>query len=174
MKLYLIRHGIAVEPTEHLPDADRPLTVRGQEKIKAIAGQLRALHLKFDRLLASPLLRAQETASLLQHQNLTKYVEPWDGLSPGQPLQGWLTWYASERSDTLQHLALVGHEPDLSTWANQLLWGIPGESDRCESPLQLKKAGIIGVEIPDNIPAKELPGKTQLFWLMAPRFFGVD
>ena len=57
-------------------------------------------------------------------------------------------------------LALVGHEPDLSQWAELLIWG------EAKGVLQLKKAGIIGIEIPDHI---DPIGNSILFWLTPPR-----
>jgi phosphohistidine phosphatase len=56
----------------------------------------------------------------------------------------------------------VGHQPDLASWAEQLTWG----DDR--QRLLLKKAGIIGLLIPDE--GNPL-GKSTLFWLTSPRLF---
>jgi phosphohistidine phosphatase len=173
MELYLIRHGIAVDRSAQVRDEDRTLTPQGREKTQTIAQRLKACHLEFDRLLSSPLCRAQETAVILQQVGLAKRVEVWPGLRPGEPLQGWLDWCSQEgigkeALSTGQRLALVGHEPDLSSWAVQLLWGevalnrAPGAAE----PLQLKKAGILGLTLPDTPP---FLGRGQLFWLTPPR-----
>jgi phosphohistidine phosphatase len=167
MELYFIRHGIAVDRSAEIPEEDRSLTPLGREKTLAMARRLKALDLKFDRLLSSPLCRAQETAVILQEVGLAKQVELWPGLRPGTPLQHWLDWWnAAGMGQTARptelRLALVGHEPDLSSWAVQLLGGTLGGVE----PLQLKKAGILGLTLPDEPP---FVGRGQLFWLTPPR-----
>jgi phosphohistidine phosphatase len=57
-------------------------------------------------------------------------------------------------------IALVSHEPDLGYWTEMLVWG------KFQGKLSVKKAGIIGLEVPNQ----ENPlGKCQLFWLTAPK-----
>ncbi|MEB3291874.1 MAG: phosphohistidine phosphatase SixA, partial [Synechococcales bacterium] len=58
----------------------------------------------------------------------------------------------------------VGHEPEQSEWAEQLLWG------QARGSLIQKKAGIIGLEAPLT---GELLGHCQLFWLCPPRLLGI-
>ncbi|MGB6484095.1 MAG: phosphoglycerate mutase family protein [Candidatus Acidiferrales bacterium] len=66
MKLHLFRHGIAIDredpacPSEH----DRFLTPKGIAKTQAAAQGLRALSLKPNVILTSPLLRAVQTAEI--------------------------------------------------------------------------------------------------------------
>lgn len=57
-------------------------------------------------------------------------------------------------------MALVGHQPDLSHWAERLVWGAVREK------LVLKKAGVILVELPDQ---GDPVGAGQLLWLLPPR-----
>jgi phosphohistidine phosphatase len=80
MLLYLVRHGIAVDRTptgakrgashslhaghDAMPDAERPLTLRGRKRSRAAAEGLRALGAKPDAMLTSPLVRAEQTAKL--------------------------------------------------------------------------------------------------------------
>jgi phosphohistidine phosphatase len=80
MLLYLVRHGIAVDRTpqggvrggshahhtghEPIPDAERPLTLRGRKRSSAAAEGLRALGAKPGAMLSSPLVRAEQTAKL--------------------------------------------------------------------------------------------------------------
>ena len=67
MKLYILRHGIAVEPGTpgYETDADRPLTSEGERKMRQIAGAMEALELSFDLILSSPYLRARQTAEIV-------------------------------------------------------------------------------------------------------------
>lgn len=66
MKLHLFRHGIAIDredpacPSDH----DRFLTPKGIAKTQAAAHGLRALGLKPNIILTSPLLRAVQTAEI--------------------------------------------------------------------------------------------------------------
>ncbi len=77
MKLYVVRHG---ETTYNEKDlvcgiSDAPLTERGRQQAKALSGEIAKRHI--DRVFASPLQRARETAELaLTGTGLTYTVEP--------------------------------------------------------------------------------------------------
>jgi phosphohistidine phosphatase len=160
LRLYLIRHGIAVERSEFPgPDRDRPLTPQGQQKTAQVAQRLYALNLRFDHLLTSPLLRAQQTATILKAAKLTPRIEVSEMLAPQGNFGDWLNWLADWQNPSHKSLALVGHEPDLSQWAEVLLWS------EAQQVILLKKAGIIGLELP---PAGSVVGNSRLFWLAAP------
>ena len=65
-ELYILRHGIAVEPgTPGIPDDERPLTPKGEKRMREIARGLRRLDLKLDRIVTSPLPRARATAEIV-------------------------------------------------------------------------------------------------------------
>ena len=65
-ELYILRHGIAVEPgTPGIPDDERPLTPKGEKRMRQIARGLRKLDLKLDRIVTSPLPRARATAEIV-------------------------------------------------------------------------------------------------------------
>lgn len=175
MELYLIRHGIAVEPGD-FPDADRPLTDRGRAKTTAIVQHLRSLGIYFDRVLTSPLCRARQTAELLQQGELVDTVEIWTALQPGGAIQEWDEWLARfalqpavPRLNQLSRVAIVGHEPDLSHWAEQFIWGEQLTPRPASQRLVLKKAGVIGLTLPD--PPLPSIGQGQLFCLIPPRFW---
>ncbi len=159
--LYLIRHSLAGQHGDYENDRERPLTEEGKRKTHQVAKRLSELDLKFDLILTSPLVRAKQTAEILQDAGLSKYLEVATYLAPGGNIQTWIDWLegwkASEKS-----LALVGHEPDLSTWAETLIWG------NAEGKLRLKKAGAIGLTLP---LAGSPIAHSQLFWLTPPRLF---
>lgn len=160
MKLYLIRHGLAGQHGDYVNDDERPLTSEGKRKTEQVAKRLRSLDLEFDLILTSPLTRAQQTAELLKAAHLGKALEVEGYLAPSGNFQSWLTWLEAWRTPE-KTLALVGHEPDLSGWAELLLWG------EVRDRLILKKAGVIALELPDVGSAI---GNSQLFWLTPPRF----
>ena len=64
--LYIVRHGIAVEPgTPGIPDDERPLTAKGEKRMRQIAQGLRKLDLKLDRIVTSPLPGRRTTAEII-------------------------------------------------------------------------------------------------------------
>jgi phosphohistidine phosphatase len=143
MEVYLIRHGIAGEKGTYADDEQRPLVKKGREKTAQVAQRLVSVGLKFDLLLTSPLVRAAQTAEILQQAGLAKTIETFDPLKPDGAIAQWLEWLQQYQ---LQHpdakIALVGHQPDLGNWAEMLLWGdIKGQ-------IEVKKAGVIGFKIP--------------------------
>jgi phosphohistidine phosphatase len=164
-QVYLIRHGIAADPEAYERDFERPLTAKGRAKTKAVARQLKALNLAFDDLLTSPLVRARQTAEILLQANLSPHLTAVDTLAPTGSFTEWLKWLKDWQKERAGILALVGHEPDLSQWAELLILG------DVRGAIQLKKAGIIGIEIPDNI---DPIGNSILFWLTPPRLLIVS
>ena len=65
MILYILRHGIAEDEAPKGDDGARRLTPRGRAKMRAVAAGMRALGLRYDVILTSPLVRAVETAAIL-------------------------------------------------------------------------------------------------------------
>lgn len=162
LQLYLIRHGIAADRQDYVDDAQRPLTAKGEKKTRQIAVRLKQVGVKLDLLLTSPLVRAQQTAELLEQAGITTQVQQSDDLAPGGRLTEWLNWLQTWLSPEKAALGLVGHQPDLTEWAEQLVWGTSRDV------LALPKAGIIGV----NLPNHGSPiGASELFWLTRPGLF---
>lgn len=160
-QLYLIRHGIAEERQPHAPDRQRVLTAKGRQKTQKVAQRLQALGLRFDYLQTSPLVRAYQTAEILQQQGLVSNIHISDLLSPEGNWQDWLSWLQTWRQNGSATLALVGHEPNLSAWAERLIWGQPRQQ------LALKKAGMIGLLLPEH---HNPVGHSTLFGLTAPKW----
>jgi len=161
VQLYLIRHGIAAEPEEYPTDAERPLTKEGASKTRKVAQRLYELEIQFDLILTSPLLRASQTAQILQTVGLSSQIEESPALAPSGDIQNWLEWYQQWRERGSHSLALVGHQPDLANWAETLLWG------RTQDALILKKAGAIGLILPET---GSPVGRSQMFCLLSPKF----
>jgi phosphohistidine phosphatase len=160
-EVYFIRHGIAAQRGTYLNDDERPLVAKGVHKTQQVAARLHDLGLRFDTMLASPLLRSPQTASILQAAGLTAEVEAFEALAPDGPLETWLNWLAPWQQAGHQRLALIGHEPDLSQWAQTLVHG------QIQNRWVLKKAGIIGLSLPE---ANDAIGNSQIFALIPPRF----
>jgi phosphohistidine phosphatase len=136
MKLYIVRHGIAVDRgAPNIPDEERWLTDEGKEKTRLVAQGLRTLGVEVGVILTSPLIRARQTADILAkvlHPDggvrETEHLEP--GFSPTLLLRE-----LGEMKD-MAAVMIVGHEPDLSEFISQLVWGDEGGT------VVMKKAGV--------------------------------
>lgn len=159
--LYLIRHGLAGDRGTHANDDQRPLTDEGHRRTQQVAKRLYGLEVGFDLILTSPLVRARQTAEILLKVGLSEDLQESSQLAPDGSLADWLSWLEPWRQSGRTSLALVGHEPSLSNWATELVWGESGKK------LILKKAGIIGLTLPDS---GSPVGRSHLFWLTPPRF----
>jgi phosphohistidine phosphatase len=175
MYLYLIRHGIAIDLESIAPtdndlsaqsaidrDALRSLTKVGRKKIAQVADRLNGLDVTFDLIVTSPLVRARQTAEILIDKQLSSQLEIAEDLKPQGNLPTWLTWWQERASERpISTLALVGHEPNLSHWAELLMFG------KVVNRLVLKKGGIIGLKFDDELEI----GAGQLVCSIPPKYF---
>lgn len=65
MNLYLIRHAEAQPRGAGVPEEARPLTPKGEQNFRTASSGLKAMGVRFDRLVFSPWLRAAATANYL-------------------------------------------------------------------------------------------------------------
>ncbi|HEV2262655.1 MAG TPA: phosphohistidine phosphatase SixA [Candidatus Rubrimentiphilum sp.] len=153
MKVYFLRHGIAVDAAEWKGgDADRPLTDDGRKQLKKIAKALRDLDLGLNAIVTSPLLRAKHTAEIVAGK-LGIDVQEDERLSPefDNPR---LSELLQDHRDA-QSILLVGHEPSMSTVIGKLVLA---------AKIDLKKAGIALVDVP--APSSQ---SGTLLWLIPPK-----
>jgi phosphohistidine phosphatase len=166
MYLYLIRHGIAGDPDPSLldeiaSDECRSLTKIGRKKIEQVADRLKDLDLTFDLMITSPLVRARQTADILIDKQVSSQLEISEDLKPLGNLPAWLLkWNARSTEHSVSQLALVGHEPNLSQWAELFVFG------RVCHQFILKKGGMIGLKFSDDRLAI---GTAQLTCLIPPK-----
>ena len=162
MEVYFIRHGIAAERGTYADDEQRPLIDKGKAKTAKVAQRLFATGLKFDLILTSPLVRASQTAKILQQAGLSKAIETFTPLKPEGEIAEWLEWLELYRQKNAKaKIALVGHQPDLGEWIEMLIWG------NIKNQLVVKKAGVIGLEIPNiGTPIS----RSTLFLLASPKW----
>jgi phosphohistidine phosphatase len=124
MNLYLMRHAIAEARDSSLypDDSQRPLSAPGRRKMIKIASGLKELGLGFDLILSSPYLRARETAEIMARRfNLKNRLVFTDHLSPLGHADQLIAEIREQHN--VEHLLLVGHEPNLSSLASTLLAG---------------------------------------------------
>ena len=142
MRVYLLRHAIAVprQPKRGRGDAERPLTREGRSRMERAARGMKALGIRFDLVLTSPLVRALQTAEIA-----ARVLPPATGVRRYRPLVpgsstsaaiGGLSAMAPATS-----VLLVGHEPDLSRLAAHMLVGFGGDV-----PILLKKGGLCRID----------------------------
>ncbi len=160
MKIYVIRHAIAVD--EGTPgyesDSERPLTDKGRKKMRQIARGLHSLGVEFDLILSSPYVRARETAEILaQVFKVKKKIAFTENLIPfGNPE---LLIGEINESYAVNSIALVGHEPHLSS----LVGILAAESAKLD--ITLKKGGVCYLSV-DDLHHRE--HCATLEWLLTP------
>lgn len=161
MKLYLLRHGVAVEPgtTAYSDDSKRPLTPEGKEKMHQNAKGMKALDLSFDLILSSPYLRAKETAQIVaQIFKIGNNKMAFTGnLIPPTPFEKLILEINTNFSGA-ENILLVGHEPHLSHFISFLLAG------KSQLSITMKKGGLCQLSL------QKLTGAScaTLDWLLTP------
>jgi len=161
MQVYLLRHAIAEtrDPERFPVDADRPLTREGKTRMTRAARGMRALGLRFDLVLTSPLLRARQTARIVvpmfRPRPPLRALRP---LSPGGGTGG--VFAALEPVPADAAVLLVGHEPDLARLAGAMTL-----EPRADMPVEFKKGGLCRIDFEG--PPK--PGRGRLAFLLTPK-----
>jgi phosphohistidine phosphatase len=161
LRIYLLRHAIAAtrDARRYPDDFHRPLTREGRRRMASAALGLKAIGVRADVVLSSPLTRARETARIVARsfrpRPVVRLLRP---LAPGgrtaEILQGLATL------SKCPALMLVGHEPDLSRLAAELL--LPGHVDL---PIEFKKGGLCRIDF----EREPRPGEGRLVFHLPPR-----
>jgi phosphohistidine phosphatase len=152
MILYLLRHGDAL--SQAADDASRPLSPLGEQQ-SAVAGRTLARLKSIPALvLASPLLRARQTATIVMDELRLTGLETTEYLSP--------TTDPRQLLDELNGRApasalLVGHLPSLQTAASLIVSGTR------DAGLRVATGTLIGVETPPRVTY----GSGVLQWLFS-------
>jgi phosphohistidine phosphatase len=152
MQLFVSRHAVA-EVGPGTDDTARALTDAGKTKLRQAVRGLRALDIRFERLLTSPWKRAVQTARQLAPIAVGE-PQPTDLLT--QPPRVELLALIAERSEPT---AVVGHEPWLGELAAWLAFGDTRHGDA----LIIKKGGVLWLE------GTAVPGGMQVRAAIPPR-----
>jgi len=155
MELYLIRHAEAEDAPPSGGDAERRLTPEGRHDFARVVAGLRKLEPEFTRILTSPLVRARQTAEILQEQLPGPRPEEWALLAPGGSFDRLL----QELRDAGDCVALVGHEPGLGRFISLCVSGRAGDGT------PLRKGGVARISF-DGPPKL---GAGRLVWFLAPK-----
>ena len=159
MKLLIIRHGPAGDrekwEAEGKDDRLRPLTAAGGQEMREATDGLTLLAPSLPIIATSPLLRAAATAAIVGSSYKSDVINL-DELSPESTPDELVPWLRDRRQETV---AVVGHEPHLSTLAGYLLTGTSS------SFIDLKKGGACLLEFRGSPE----PGGGVLRWLLTRR-----
>ena len=152
MELYFFRHGDA-EAAAATGDSDRQLTERGRRETLAVGLALHRAGLRPEAIITSPLLRARQTAEILQ-EVFALPPQADRRLSPGCSL-------GAVQELTSHHprgrFLLVGHEPDLSRIIGHLVGS---------AHITMAKSGVARVDA-----ERVEPGAGVLVWLLSAELF---
>jgi phosphohistidine phosphatase len=124
--IWLLRHA---EAEDGSPDAERPLTTKGERQARAAGLALAELSVRLDACLASPRVRAADTAKLAcEALGVEVLIEP--NLAGGP-------FDANELVAGLgDEVLLVGHDPDFSMAVHALTG----------AQVRMKKGGLAGID----------------------------
>lgn len=155
-RVFVIRHAEAEEPVEAAKarrnDAQRRLTEAGSRDMRKGARGLASLADEITLILASPLVRAVETAQILHGAFPQAELRQEKLLSPGFDPEELLDAIVAEPGP----VAIVGHEPDLSQWIGYMTTGSP------RSLVRMKKGSVCRLDLDSGAAA----GEAQLAWLL--------
>ena len=123
--IWLLRHGDAEDGS---PDAERPLTQKGERQARAAGAALAAIGVRIEACLTSPKARAADTARLACE---ALGIEPaLEAALAGGPFD------AIELSAGLAEVLLVGHDPDFSMAVHTLTG----------AQVRMKKGGLAAID----------------------------
>jgi len=147
MRLYLMRHGIAIdrEDPDCPPEPERYLTPKGIQRTRAAARGLRAMRVKPTTLLASPYVRAVQTGEIVcEVLGLDpKQLRTTDSLRPeAKPIR------LTEELARLQgEVICFGHAPQMDEFIALAL--------KATAPFtELKKSGLACLDIDSLSPLR--------------------
>lgn len=155
-RIVLVRHGMAEDPEEGMSDMARALTGKGRHKSDKAGRGLSAMLGSVDLLACSPLLRAVQTADMLDEHLHVSRREETRLLEPSADPAAVLERLNNEKD--VEMAILVGHEPQLSQIAALALTG------EAQGFLAFCKAGACLLEFEEDIA----PRSAVMRWFMAP------
>lgn len=155
MKLFIMRHGDALPAVT--TDCARPLSPKGKQQAQQAVSFLAKKNVQPVSILASPLLRAQETAQIVQ-QDLGLECETIEALTPESPPADILALVCNL---PIEAVLLISHQPLVS----RLIALLTGEQ------VFLDTANIACVDLP-HVNTERLcqqsftPQEGELLWVI--------
>lgn len=140
IRIYLVRHGIAIEPEGGIADESRWLTSKGRRRFKRLARAFARLGEPLEHLFSSPLVRAVQTAEILAGTTLHHDVTILEELRPEGGVGRLLAEIARRVKDE-EAVALVGHDPQMSALVSAL-----GEVPK-DRQVDFRKGSIVRIDV---------------------------
>jgi len=160
MKLYVIRHAKAEDAAawykKNDSDDTRPLIEKGQKDAKKMGEWLRRNEVAIEKIFASPLVRAQQTAQIIADQLGVDKITTLELLRPEKSFLEFTQWISKLPESS--RVAIVGHEPHLSGLVSYLM-GASG------TVVLMRKGSIVEMETDGAI----VGWKFKLNWLVNPK-----
>ncbi len=159
--IFLLRHAKSAWDNPLLADVDRPLAERGQRDAPRVARALSAAKWMPDAIIASPALRAQQTALLVADAiGFDAPVQLDDRLYPGDAP----AFFAVLRGlpPTITRPLLVGHNPAMEAIAAAL-----GQS--AAANFKIPTAGLLRFDVHRSDWGRLVPGDGTLRWFLIPK-----
>ena len=153
VELYLLRHADAGDPEAWRgPDADRPLSSKGEKQSERLGSFLLGIGFRPDAIISSPKLRAMQTAERVGDR-LGIEVHADRGLAGGVDVDD-IERLLAEAGNP-RRVVIVGHDPDFSSLLATL----------CDFERAAMKKGALA-----RIDARRplAPGSGELRWLVPP------
>ena len=158
MNLLVIRHAVAEETSQTGQDKDRALSSKGRDHFERFCKHLNFLDLKFDLLLESHLLRANQTADIFCKYFSVQNREKSDKLDPAGEPENLLSDLSLSNFNSI---VIVGHQPFLSHFINLCL-------TENEKPfIIIKRGALVFLDFPLAVQS----GSAQLKALLDPKYF---
>jgi phosphohistidine phosphatase len=156
MLVYFLRHASAEQSLANpVEDSKRPLDKTGMEQCREVGCLLKALKVKIDVVISSPLTRAVQTAVLVAGEIGYKSQPAFDeALAPGASFEQFRELL--RRHAKQEAIMVVGHNPSLSEFLSLLLTN--GAFDQATD---MKKGSIARVECQEK--------QATLNWLVTPK-----
>ena len=157
MNLFILRHASAgTRRTNPLLDLKRPLDKEGKQYCLHLSHVLNAMKLQFDLVVASPLKRSLQTASLIGNE--TGYEAPIlisNALAPAAALIEFQKLLRDSRN--YENVLLVGHNPNISSFLGAIM--VPDSAP--PAAIRLRKGSLARLSL--------TTGPATLQWLLDPR-----
>lgn len=165
MHLFIIRHAIAEEREEfakkNTDDSLRPLTSKGKKKLQKMILSLEKEFEKLELIVTSPYLRAKQSAQIISDLTENAKITECAELVPHAPPQSLAKWIKTH-CGSYKKVAVVGHEPHITSFTSYVLSG-----NTKESFIEMKKSSVALVEVGNF--EDMTPSKAKLQWLASPR-----
>jgi phosphohistidine phosphatase len=124
MEIWLMRHAAAEERASSGRDPDRTLTEDGHRRAREVARGLAELEPGIQLILTSPYARARQTAEpVARALRLSGRIRETQALEPASDPEEILD---ESRSEKVEGVLLVGHEPHLGSLLGRLVAGHAG------------------------------------------------